>query len=262
MNQSWQAQVFLDSGGANINAVGGKLIFPSDLLAVKTISDGDSVINLWAEKPQLESDGQITFSGITPGGYNGRQGLIFSVIFSAKQAGSGTLALNQAQAFFDAGTAAPLATSSWQFLISSQLPAPSVPTVKDIYPPEEFLPLVTRAATSTIFNGQWFLVFATEDKGSGIAGYEVKETKSKNPKDGRWLPAESPYLLQDQKLSSYIYVKAIDQAGNERIEVVEPRQPITNYPNIIFWSIIALAVALALIIAGYFIRNLWRRNTK
>jgi len=267
VGQQWRADIFLNTGGENINAVEGKLLFPSNLLEAKTISDGNSAISLWIEKPRLESDGQITFAGITPGGYNGGQGLIFSVIFSSKQVGNGALSFNGARALLNdgQGTAASLTASGSNFMISSQLPAPALPTVKDIYPPEEFLPKI--ASSPEIFNGQWFLIFATEDKGSGMAGYAVYEAreKQKNTKTIKWLPAESPYLLSDQTLSSYIYVRALDQAGNERIEMISPRHPIAGGPNILMPNTAALIIiitAIALIIAGYFIIILWRRKTK
>ncbi|MFA5247988.1 MAG: hypothetical protein WC415_01945 [Patescibacteria group bacterium] len=266
LNQSWETKVFLNSDGEGINAVEGKFLFPSDLLEAKTISDGNSVVNLWVEKPQLESDGQIVFSGITPGGYNGEQGLIFSVIFSSKKEGDGVLGLSQARALLNdgQGTVAPLLISNWQFLISPAFPSPTLPIVEDIYPPEEFLPQITHS--TTLFNNQWFLIFATQDKNSGIDRYEVKE--SKNAKSGRWLVAESPYLLQDQQLKSYIYVKAIDQTGNERIEILQPRTPISDYQNIIniitrnTIALIVLIIVLALIIIGYFTRNLWRKKQR
>jgi hypothetical protein len=265
INQQWKAEVFLDTAGENINAVEGKLLFPSDLLEAKTISDGNSAISLWIEKPALESDGRITFAGITPGGFNIRQGLIFSVIFSSKQAGNGTLSFSGSRALLNdgQGTAASLTASGSNFIISSQLPAPALPTVKDIYPPEEFLPKITSAPG--IFDGQWFLVFATQDKGSGMAGYAVYETKQKqkNTKDIKWLPAESPYLLSDQTLSGYIYVKAVDQAGNERIEIISPRHPAAGGLNILIpntAALIIIIVALILIVTGYFILILWRKK--
>jgi hypothetical protein len=262
LNQEWKAEVFINSNAENINAVEGKLLFPANLLEVKEISDGDSVINLWLEKPQLSADGQIDFSGITPNGFDVAQGLVFSVIFSAKQAGSGALAFSQTRVLLNdgAGTAATLATSSLSFIISSSSPAPALQTVKDIYPPEEFLPQVSH--DPNIFNGQWFLVFATQDKGSGVAGYEVKETKNKNVKSGHWLKAESPYLLQDQQLGSYIYVRATDQAGNSRIETILPRIPIANNFNFKFIAIIVLAAVIILFLAICLIKISWKKKKK
>lgn len=63
-----------------------------------------------------------------------------------------------------------------------------------------------------IFDGKYFLVFATQDKGSGISHYEVCEGGKR-----KCAIAESPYLLQNQKLNQKIFVKAVDKNGNEYI---------------------------------------------
>jgi hypothetical protein len=265
LNQQWQANVYLDASTDSANAVEGKLLFPSNLLAVKAVSDGNSAISLWVENPQVESDGQIGFSGIIPGGYSGQQGLLFSVIFSTKQAGSGELSWRQTRVLLNdgQGTAAPLATSSWKFSVSPEFSAPPLPEIKDTSSPEEFFPQVARA-NSTIFNGQWFLVFATEDKGSGMAGYQVKEISSDNPQAGKWLPAESPYLLQDQRLESYIFVKAIDQAGNERIERVRPRQIAAPQATMFGKNSIMIksVILIGILIIGCLILILWKTKKK
>src|SRR5882672_8977696 len=64
----------------SINAVAGKVIFPADLLELKTVQDGSSIINLWVDKPFLQNNGQVSFSGLTPGGYKGGGGFLFSLL--------------------------------------------------------------------------------------------------------------------------------------------------------------------------------------
>jgi len=51
---------------------------------------------------------------------------------------------------------------------------------------------------------------------------------------------ESPYLLKDQKLKSFIYVKAVDKAGNERIATLAPRYPLKWYEKWENWIIIII----------------------
>ena len=116
----------------------------------------------------------------------------------------------------------------------------------DATPPEEFKPEIGQ--DPSIFEGKYFLSFATTDKTSGIDYYEVKEA----PKEilrlptgqGKrdWKRAESPYLLEDQYLKSKISVKAVDKAGNERIsEIIPPAKP---FP---FWIIPVIIVGLVII---------------
>jgi hypothetical protein len=85
------------------------------------------------------------------------------------------------------------------------------------------------------------LVFSTQDKGSGIDYYEVKEESQFllfRLLPSKWHRAESPYLLRDQSLSSRIYVKAVDRAGNKQFAELLPKRLIHWYEDYSFWFII------------------------
>ena len=72
-----------------------------------------------------------------------------------------------------------------------------------------------------------------------------------------WKVAKSPYLLEDQGLSSFIFVKAVDKAGNERTEKLEPLHPQGAwYNNGFFWIIIIGALAILGIVLS------WKRKSK
>ena len=109
----------------------------------------------------------------------------------------------------------------------------------DATPPEEFKPEIGKAPA--VFEGKYFLSFATIDRMSGVAHYEISETR--NQKQEAWKVGESPYLLEDQGLRSIIKVKAVDKAGNERIaEYLPAKKP---FP---YWIILLIVVGLAIII--------------
>jgi len=268
IGQQFQVDVILNTEGEQINAVEGKIVFPDELLEVKEIRDGDSIINFWIERPDVPlkdtntntNKHELSFSGITPGGYIGSQGLILSTIFQAKKEGGGAIEIRDAKVLLNdgEGTPASVKLSPFQFSISQEAPAapPMVETVKDADLPEDFKPEI--AQSPEIFDGKYFLVFATQDKGSGIAGYAVHESTQK--KDAtrintkKWQEAESPYVLKDQKLRSWIYVKAIDKAGNERIVMLPPKYPLKWYEKWENWIIIILGLAIAYAIKKF----LWR----
>jgi len=119
--------------------------------------------------------------------------------------------------------------------------------------PETFTPLVGQNAD--IFGGKYFVVFSTVDKDSGIDHCEVAESKSKNPREDSWVRAESPYLLTDQTLTSYIIVKAVDKAGNYRTETIRFGNPQTFYQSPLFWFIIIIVFSILLILARKFKKN-------
>jgi len=271
IGQQFQVDVVLNTESEQINAIEGKIVFPNELLEVKEIRDGNSIVNFWIErpwalhqtdaKPERKTDAAIVFSGIVPGGYNGRQGLILSITFLAKKEGSGLMEIQKAKTLLNdgKGTEAEVRIKNLEFRISksstSQIPNSKF-QIPDTEPPEDFKPEV--AQDPEIFDGRYFLVFATQDKGSGIDYYALRETRRKIERetDAKWVIAESPYLLKDQKLRSYIYVKAVDKAGNERIVVVEPRYPLKWYEKWEIWGIIVLLVVLIFYILRKF---LWQK---
>ena len=217
----------LDTQGVNINTVAGSISYPADLLNIKEIRSGNSLVNFWVDAPHA-SGTLISFSGIIPGGYNGT-GLVVSIVFTAKQMGLGKVSMSDFHVLRNDGSGSEVSTSMNPFSFSVTTATSSVRTiitaVIDTEAPETFVPEV--AQNSTIFNGQFFVAFSTTDKGSGIAKYQVKE--SKYPLFSFlsvWHDGESPYVLIDQNLQSYISVKAIDKAGNIRIETINPQNSI------------------------------------
>jgi len=115
----------------------------------------------------------------------------------------------------------------------------------DSTPPEDFKPEIGR--DPAIFEGKYFLSFATIDATSGVDYFEVKEGKRDFKR------AESPYLLEDQSLESKILVKAVDKAGNERIaEIIPPAKP---FPYRIIPVIVICLAIIGWIIKKYFLKR-------
>ena len=231
----------------------GKITFPRDLLEVKKVNDGNSIINFWIEKPKSAPEGQIAFSGIVPGGYNDGQGLILSITFLAKKEGNGVIKFGEVKALRNdgQGTEVPLTISNFNFTVRETAKSTGqMPTAKeDRDLPEEFAPQI--AADPAIFEGKWFLVFAAQDKGSGIDHYEVCEGKRK------CLTAESPYLLQNQSLDKEIIVKAIDKSGNERSVTISARFARAWYKD---YAIIAILIIAAFVYLIW--KILWKKCRK
>lgn len=232
----------LNTEDDEINAIEGKVFFPANFLNLVEVRDGNSIVTFWTERPRV-SDNWVSFSGVMPGSYAGRNGLIFSLVFEAKTAGSGIVEARNSKAFLNdgLGTPAQLKISDFKFIFSGgkgesstgEFPAGSV-TDYDL--PETFEPQIAR--DPEFFDGKWFLVFATQDKKSGISHYEVREDRTGK----QWEKSGSPYVLRDQKLGSYIYVKAVDKAGNERISILPPPRPLARY--LIYLVIIGIIIAI------------------
>lgn len=91
-NGTFQGTAYVSSD-TNINNAEGTLSFPTNLLSVDSIDTGNSIFNIWIEKPTYSNtSGTISFNGGLPSpGYSGSAGTIFKVNFRAKAAGLASL---------------------------------------------------------------------------------------------------------------------------------------------------------------------------
>ncbi|MGC9046816.1 MAG: cohesin domain-containing protein [Minisyncoccia bacterium] len=233
-----------------INAAEGVILYDSNRLEIKEISLGNSLFNLWPQKPVFSNEkGSLSFVGGAPNGFEG-EGEILRVVFLAKSEGETkidfqdgfSVFLNDGQGTQINPWLRPLSLNilkrpaeipskdEWQVLIES-----------DKNPPEPFE--INLGKDPNIFNGQYFISFFATDKESGIDHYEIQEG------GGLYVIGESPYLLKDQKLKSVIRVKAVDKAGNERIVELSPAyQPQYSYQTVWFWLVIILVIILIFIL--------------
>lgn len=220
--------IILDTQGESVNAIEGNLAFPHSLLEIVDIESGDSIINFWIEKPQRQGAEKIIFSGITPGGFVGAKQNIFTVVFRAKELGLGNIHGSKFQVLRHdgMGTALPLEiNTAWVQVNTSTSDNFFVqPQREDREIPENFNPFIIQ--DQHLFFGKYTLIFSSQDKGSGIDHYEVKEGKTAN-----YEVVESPYMLKNQALDTDIFIKAVDNFGNERIIVIEGENKISWYEN-------------------------------
>lgn len=237
----------------SLNAVEGRLVFSADKLIIKEIRNGNSVINFWVEKPRIESSGMILFSGITPGGFSGANNDVFSVVFEAKNTGTASFLLQNTKALLNDGLGSQAVLSIRDTAVSIKPGDSSVrkEILTDTELPEDFSPIIE--SDPNIFDGKYFLVFATQDKISGIANYKVRE--------GEWgwfTVVESPYLLKHQSLDKKIFVKALDKSGNERIAVLNAQHQAPWYRHYAIFGILLVVVATAL----FLLKKLWSKFIK
>lgn len=250
LDKIWTAELRVDTQEQYINALQGKISYPTDKLAVTDIKDNGSIINFWVERPRAQA-GEISFSGIIPGGYLG-QGPLFTVYFKTRTRGLATLIQKEGQALLNdgQGTATPVELASYNLNISVQAPEQNVIAVetRDTEAPEKFDPLITRS--QDLAGNKYVLIFYAQDKGSGIDHYEIKE--------GLWgfKRATSPYVLARQKLDHTILVKAVDRYGNFTIAKVSPVEPAVWYEKLPIFAIIYIIVGVIILLM---IRVLWRK---
>jgi hypothetical protein len=253
--QEFLVRAMLDTGDESVNAIEGVVKFPTTLLELKEIRDGNSVINFWIEKPHMARDGEVVFSGITTGGLEGKDNFLFGLVFRPLLSGNGSLAFSYIQVLQNdgLGTQIPTSETPYLFSISSESKgAQENLAVLDQDPPENFKPFIAR--DPEIFDGQYFLVFSTVDKGVGLDYYKVSESFFGSR--GEYTIAESPHLLKDQSLRKHIYIKAVDKAGNVRLVKLPARNPT-------LWLRLDVIFSIIVLIFGFFVfKKIWSKLSR
>jgi hypothetical protein len=242
VRDNFLVEVFIDTETAQINAVEGTVMFPDELLALKEIREGNSALNFWLDRPELEGTGKIYFSGMTPGGFSGSDRFLFGIVFETKELGAGSLEFSDAVALINdgLGTQTEVGKKNFDFEVSATAASSEDRVLPfDTEPPESFTPFVGR--DPDLFLGRYFAVFSTVDKGAGLDHYEVREGFW-----GEFKKSESPYVLADQSLRKNIYVKAVDKFGNERLAKIKAPNGVLGLALWAVLVIIIVAVAFVL----------------
>jgi len=255
VNSVEKVEIFLNTGdGENINALEINVEYPSEFLRLKDWSNGNSIINLWIKEPK-NNNGIFSFQGIIPGGYSEKKGLLMILYFESLKEGDAEIAIkNDSLVLLNDGEGTEAKTLfSFAKIISksSEEERPMLEFTENI-PPEPFTPIISRSGE--IYGGNYFLIFSTQDKNSGIDRYEVSEGEEP------FRIAQSPYLLRNQRLDEGIRVKAVDKAGNERMEIALAEKEAEEdkfKKEILFFS--ALLLLAILVIFAKYVYNKIRR---
>lgn len=269
VGQEIEIRFLLDTAGESVNAVEGEINYPTEILRLNEVRYGGSPVTLWVERPSKGQEGRVPFSGAIPGGFEGvlspywegaRPGTLFTMVFTAVREGEGILQVMGAKALLHDGKGTQAAVSAPQLSLRvlGEGKPQVLPPLNDVFPPEAFSLQVAR--DPTVFEGKYFLVFAAQDKETGIARFEIREELP------RWSfrrlfgetilqEGESPYLLSDQRLQSIISVKAVDLAGNERLAELAPRHEPPWWENVLWWGILGV-----ILFGGILLWKVWGKH--
>jgi len=227
------ADIVVDAGNNLINALEATVKFPASM-KITGVQDGDSAILIWITKPNLDSKTHsVSLSGITPGGFQGKKTL-FSFTGEFNPADLSKILFSEVRALKNDGEGTA---------VKVKLEAKIAEAKEDTNSPEPFKPIIS--SSPDIFEGRYFISFLTQDKGVGIDRYEYADTWLFGPSKNDWGITDSPMVLTKLQTFKKIFVKAVDRAGNERIEAVSG--PYRSY---------VLVVGLLIITVLLFV---WRR---
>ncbi|MDF1497935.1 MAG: hypothetical protein P1P85_01075 [Patescibacteria group bacterium] len=258
INSVKKVQIFISTEkNEAINAIDINIEYPVKFLKLKDWSNGNSIINLWIKEPK-NNNGIFSFQGIIPGGYSEEKGLLMVLYFESLKEGDAEIVIkDDSLVLLNDGEGTEAKTLFSSAKIISKFSEEDTPMLKftENIPPEPFTPIITRS--DEIYAGNYFLIFSTQDKNSGIDYYEISEGNE------LFRIAQSPYLLKNQRLNEEIKVRAIDKAGNIRTEIIPMEKAETDgdkfKKEILFFSILLLLLIIIIVI---FAKYLYNKNRK
>lgn len=256
--------ISISTGQESINAIEGEVVIPNQDIEIALVDFSNSVVSLWVESPQAKAEGNIHFSGAIPGGASGKLQLFTLYIRSkSRQPVAGNFYVQNLKALKNdgVGTLVELENQVFDFsfdpenfIAQGQTEEQSLPT--DSTPPESFQ--VNIFFDPDIEGGKWVASFITQDKQSGLSHYEVWETKNPDSEKETWERVEGLYVLKDQSKKSYLYVRAVDNQGNIRLEYVLPE----SESKVSKSNTYTLAALVVILIIGSFRWYLRRKKNK
>ncbi len=137
---SFSVAVKVNSGGTDINAAEGVLVFNSNQLNVVSISKTGSIFSLWTNEPTFSNSvGNIVWGGGTPSGFNGSSGTIMTVIFKANANASAQVNFSSGSvlAADGKGTNVLVSMTGGTYTIGPKITAPPA---EEVSPEAEYIP--------------------------------------------------------------------------------------------------------------------------
>jgi hypothetical protein len=233
-----------------VNAFDVTVKLPPGIESV-SFSDGGSAINYWIQRPTFdEKRHSISFAGIVPGGFTGTAARLVTMTLRAHVTGETLIGFDEQDTDVRQNTpdAAPESLVFSTVSLSVQTGRENLGNfVPDRDAPMPFSPSVV--TDPSVGGGLPVVVFATQDTGTGVVQYYVSEQSTPDPRRAVWQEAVSPYVLSDPTFSSWILVKAVDGAGNERIETLPPHSE--NRAVSVLHAIVSLFVLACFILIAY-----------
>ena len=277
-----------EAAGECVNAIDATINYDSSIQPVD-ISRGASIFSVWVEEPTIDQEARtISFAGGLPNGYCGRidgdprlSNVVVEIVFRSpglqigggSEVNSATVAVSpESVAYLNdgLGTAVPLRAFASIINLERGAGAEIVDPWReqvqtDTTPPQQFSIELVR--DDKAFNGEYFIVFNTADKETGISHFEVMEEPvsdsgrfSWGGADAPWVETRSPYVLTDQSLNSIIRVRALDKAGNEYIATLIPEESLQtpSSDRLVFYILSSFSAVLLSILMTFVV--LWYRR--
>ena len=113
MGEEIEVEVTIATGGENINALEGKIIWPTDKLELVKVDDVFSIVGLWLKEPKLSitTSGSLAFAGLIPSGYSEPTGQILTLVFLPRTSGQAQVRAENISVLKNDGLGTPVSTT-------------------------------------------------------------------------------------------------------------------------------------------------------
>ena len=224
---------------ASVNAIEG-IVHVEQGASATDINDAGSMVQFWITKPSQDTEKHtLNYAGIIPGGWSG-EGVVmrwrsnaapraFVVDDTATHA-----LLNDGAGTADALNIPASKPMPQQFALNKE---------PDTIPPKPFTP--EQVTLPTDIGEQPMVVFEAHDNETGVAHYEIAYADRVVDLDSpllHWVSVVSPTPLPEQAKGAFVYIKAVDMAGNSRIAIMPPTGAPRTNPIAIFIGIMSASI--------------------
>ncbi len=200
--------IYVSAGGQAINAVEGRVSFPSDKLSGVSASKSGSIVNLWVQEPSVSS-----FTGVILNpGYSGSRGRVVTVNLRARAPGEATISLGSASVLANDGLGTNVLTgaSGVKVVIGD---APD----RDVEPADSVPGLLAISSPDFIEQNRWYSLTSgklTWKIPSGVTGVSYSVATSKDIPDTVSEGVVTSYLATNLRDGvQYFTLRAQNKAG-------------------------------------------------
>ncbi len=131
IGQTLTVSVYASSPDQAMNVASSVITFPTDKLQVLSLSKSGSIINLWVQEPSFSnSNGTVNFEGVILNpGFNGSNGKIITVTFTAKTIGAAPLSFTSSAVLANDGQGTNILTNigNADYVLENPIETPVAP---------------------------------------------------------------------------------------------------------------------------------------
>jgi hypothetical protein len=262
----YEIQVVLDPEGSEWTAVQGEILFESDSVRLLDLKTGGSLVGLWVDTPEIKGN-RVRFSGMTPGGGGQEKGLLFSIFLQVAELQESEILTIELSDFVlsvypDFSEPVEIKMSPLSLLLVSTSQPPQNVQITDKTQPNGFS--LSRIRSKLISSRHPVLLFQTVDDNAGISHYELfsstreqEITEDFLESDG-WVHVESPLILDKGLNDTYLYIKAVDRAGNVLTRSLDPESEepeVKRRAQLITLAVLFFLSLVILLYEHYFMRR-------